>query len=92
MGESELFFAYVGNITDSCRDHRLKWTYGGAPMAHYDPETLTILRKVLDEAWAACTVRPEKWDEQNRGFPDRDHFHCAIACRAADCSIELNHC
>jgi hypothetical protein len=22
-------------------------------MAHYDPETLTILRKVLDEAWAA---------------------------------------
>ena len=22
-------------------------------MAHYDPETLIILRKVLDEAWAA---------------------------------------
>jgi hypothetical protein len=22
-------------------------------MAHYDPETLVLLRKVLDEAWAA---------------------------------------
>jgi hypothetical protein len=26
---------------------------GGAAMAHYDPETLILLRKVLEEAWAA---------------------------------------
>jgi hypothetical protein len=26
---------------------------GGAAMAHYDPETLIVLRKALDEAWAA---------------------------------------
>ena len=31
----------------------MEWTSGGAEMAHYDPETLIILRKVLDEAWAA---------------------------------------
>ena len=31
-------------------------------MAHYDPETLILLRKVLDEAWAAlpdhCNPKP----------------------------------
>jgi hypothetical protein len=53
MGESELFFDYVGYLTDSRRGQDLEWTSGGAAMAHYDPETLVLLRMVLDEAWAA---------------------------------------
>jgi hypothetical protein len=53
MGESELFFGYVGDLTDSRRGQDLEWTSGGAAMAHYDPETLVLLRMVLDEAWAA---------------------------------------
>lgn len=51
MAESESFFGYVGHWTDSPRD--LEWTWGGAAMVHYDPETLILLRRVLDEAWAA---------------------------------------
>jgi hypothetical protein len=31
----------------------LELDYGGAAIAHYDPETLNLLRKVLDEVWAA---------------------------------------
>jgi hypothetical protein len=31
----------------------MKWCSGGAEMAHYDPDTLIILRTVLDAAWAA---------------------------------------
>ena len=27
-------------------------------MAHYDPETLIILRRVLDEAWELCRMVP----------------------------------
>ena len=52
-GKASFFFSYVGNLTDSHRDQDLEWASGGAAMAHYDPETLIILRKVLDEAWAA---------------------------------------
>jgi hypothetical protein len=52
MGESELFFGYVGDLTDGHRDQSLEWVSGGAAMAHYDPETLILLRRVLDEAWA----------------------------------------
>ena len=54
MGESELYFQlYVGNLTDSHREQDLEWPSGGAAMAHYDPETLILLRTVLDEAWEA---------------------------------------
>src|SRR5437016_5347118 len=31
----------------------VEWTSGGVAMAHFDPETLILLRQVLDEAWAA---------------------------------------
>lgn len=54
MGESELFYGlYVGYLTDSRWEQDLNDLLGGAAMAHYHPETLIILRKVLDEAWAA---------------------------------------
>jgi hypothetical protein len=52
-GKASFLFGYVGNLTDSRHDESLEWDYGGAAMAHYDPETLIILRKALDEAWAA---------------------------------------
>ena len=44
---------YVGNLTDSRRGQGLECPSLGAAMAHYDPETLILLPKVLDEAWAA---------------------------------------
>jgi hypothetical protein len=53
IGEIEFFFGYVGDLTDGHRDQSLEWASGGAAMAHYDPETLNLLRKVLDEVWAA---------------------------------------
>jgi hypothetical protein len=36
-------------------------------------------------------VCPDERHKQNRGFADRGYFHRAIAYRAADCSIELDH-
>jgi hypothetical protein len=52
--KASFIFGYVGNLTDSFRGQVREWSsrVGGSAMAQYDPETLTVLRNALDEAWA----------------------------------------
>ena len=46
-------------------------------MAHYDPETLIILRKVLDEAWAALP-------DGSKSKPPKSEMAQRILKQAAD--------
>jgi len=53
MGESELYLQLCRELNRQPCGQRLECASGDAAMTHYDPETLILLRTVLDEAWAA---------------------------------------
>src|SRR5882757_11588047 len=57
MGESESFIFSAMSGTEPTALGIAVWNgpHRGAPMAHYDPETLILLRTVLDEAWEALS-------------------------------------